>query len=39
MGMDDEDVCPVCYATMEWCDICDEYTCFGCSEYGTCECC
>ncbi len=41
MNTDDTDdgVCTVCGTVMEWCTVCNEYTCFGCDDYGTCECC
>jgi len=31
-------VCNYCDSVQEWCSVCITWTCFGCSEYGTCMC-
>lgn len=33
-----EDYCPNCGGTMEWCDSCRVWSQTCCQEYGTCEC-
>jgi hypothetical protein len=31
-------VCKYCGSVQQWCNVCMAWTCFGCSEYGTCMC-
>ena len=31
-------ICPICTEDEVWCNICEMYSCYGCSEYGNCQC-
>lgn len=32
------DKCNTCGYEMDWCDVCEEYSCNNCENYGTCAC-